>query len=184
MLTISGNAVPFPDTNDQPVLMDMVRHLGRTMRFGGVADPEWTVQGHSLLTACVYLINYGTKGVEHALLHDFHESYIGDIPSPIKKIIGPEAIKEVEAGFDKKIFQFLKVKEPSKKEKEKVKICDIAALIIESYYVGVKGHMADIVVRDFTKLDPNFIKKIRLAVEKVDDGVHTEFKRLLDVYVG
>lgn len=122
-------------------ILDLVMHLGRTTRFGGYGDPEWTVLHHSLLTAVIALRNnMGPEVAMHALLHDTHEAYTGDIPSPIKRLIADtgkvDAIGQVEAELDKRIYAHLNIKPPDAATRRKVKQCDQVALILESELFG------------------------------------------------
>ena len=69
-----------------------------------------------------------------ALLHDAHEAYIGDIPSPVKRI--PElraTVKLIEAKLDKAIFDRFSLEETTENEKILIKFCDNMAQAIEGY---------------------------------------------------
>jgi uncharacterized protein len=62
---------------------DIAYGLSATMRFGGHADPMYSVAEHSIHVASLL------KGTEHeawGLLHDASEAYLGDIPYPIKSL--------------------------------------------------------------------------------------------------
>lgn len=69
-----------------------------------------------------------------ALLHDAHEAYIGDIPSPIKKI--PElrdTFKRIEADLDLAIFEQFGLEEMCEHQKMVIKWADKLAQAIEGY---------------------------------------------------
>lgn len=135
MRTFLGNIAPLPDVPDgeaHPV--DIVFSLGRNRRFGGIAHPEWTGLHHSMLTALLYMRSYGTTGAEHALLHDCHEYVTGDIPSPVKALLGQEQVKALEDHLDGVIYKSLRVLRPGQFDSVLVKFCDLAALFIEAYY--------------------------------------------------
>lgn len=74
----------------EPDLDETIRSLSRIRRFGGQGVLEdWTVAHHLLLGAQAFRLNAnGDDLVRKFLLHDLHESVIGDIPSPFKKIFG------------------------------------------------------------------------------------------------
>ena len=69
-----------------------------------------------------------------ALIHDAHEAYTGDIPSPIKKI--PElyeTLKLIEMRLDHAILSNLQLSEVTEDEKVVIKYCDKLAQAIEGY---------------------------------------------------
>ena len=69
-----------------------------------------------------------------ALIHDAHEAYTGDIPSPIKRI--PElntTLKLIEGRLDHAIFTALELSEVTDSEQHLIKYCDKLAQAIEGY---------------------------------------------------
>lgn len=76
-----------------------------------------------------------------ALFHDAHEAYLGDIPSPIKRI--PElrpVFKAIEAKLDTAIYRRLSLDLPTEDEHQLIKYCDKLAQAIESYqYMPSRG---------------------------------------------
>jgi hypothetical protein len=145
MKTIFGNTAPLPGNNEPVNPMDLVMQLGRTRRFNGSANPEWTVLHHSLLVQLIWLKTYGPEGLEHIMGHDFHEYVTGDIPSPVKAAIGREAIEKVQDELDRRIRESLHIQEPDAIDKGCVKYVDWAALFIEAHYIGLPGHVRHIV---------------------------------------
>lgn len=71
----------------------------------------------------------------HALFHDAHEAYIGDMPSPIKKIpaLRP-VIKQIEHDLDAAIISKLELRPLSTDEEVLVKFGDKLAQSIEGYH--------------------------------------------------
>jgi 5'-deoxynucleotidase YfbR-like HD superfamily hydrolase len=70
----------------------------------------------------------------HSLIHDGHEAYTGDIPSPIKKI--PEltqVLKLIEGRLDAAIHKTLGLPELTLDEKKLIKLADKIAQAIEGY---------------------------------------------------
>jgi 5'-deoxynucleotidase YfbR-like HD superfamily hydrolase len=77
---------------------------------------------------------YATQTIIKALVHDGHEAYTGDIPSPIKKI--PElnaTLKLIEGRLDGAIYSALNLEDTSEDEKILIKHCDKLAQAIEGY---------------------------------------------------
>lgn len=139
MKTYLGNLAPLPGTNATAHPIDVVFHLGRNRRFGGWADSEWSGLHHSMFVALLYLRSYGYEGLHNALLHDAHEFVTGDIPSPVKALLGKEQVQALENHVDGVIQHSLMVSGPSDADRSKVKVCDLAALIIEAYYFGSRS---------------------------------------------
>ena len=70
----------------------------------------------------------------HALLHDGHEAYMGDMPSPIKKIPElHETIKLIESRLDHAIFTKFQLPEVDPYVKKFINYCDKLAQAIEVY---------------------------------------------------
>lgn len=139
MKTWTGSDAPL--TSGAPNILDMVVHLGRERRWGGFGSQEWTVLHHSFLCALVWLkAGFGADGLHHVLLHDGHEAYMGDIPSPVKALLGPEA-KKLERDIDHRIAASLGVNDlsPVGDWARQVKICDLVALVIEAPLFGPPG---------------------------------------------
>lgn len=67
--------------------------LAHIIRFNGHASirgTPWSVAHHSLAVAVlVDAWGGGQADVLHALVHDAHEAYIGDVVSPVKALLGP-----------------------------------------------------------------------------------------------
>jgi hypothetical protein len=82
--THSGLLVdPFNMSPDDIVLEDIIWGLSHIYRYGGHADPGITVAEHSLMVAGI-LKESGGIWTPYALLHDACETYLGDVPSPMK----------------------------------------------------------------------------------------------------
>lgn len=139
MKTWSGSDAPL--TKGEPNILDLVVHLGRERRWGGFGDPSYTVLHHSFLCALIWLkAGFSADGLVHVLLHDAHEAYTGDIPSPVKALLGPE-VKKLERDIDHRIAASLGVNGLSSigDWARQVRICDLVALVIEAPLFGPPG---------------------------------------------
>ena len=167
--TVSGKLVnPSDPDPDNIELNDIAWSLSRIPRFAGhtITEIPYNVAQHSIyvsellekllndpssLTGDIAIIqaarrvamsNESMRAVcAKALLHDAHEAYFGDIPSPIKKI--PElrpTFKAIEAKLDSAIWQKLKLVPPTEDEYAAIKFCDKLAQAIEGYqYMPSRG---------------------------------------------
>jgi len=68
---------------DTICIEDIVHGLSNTMRFAGQLDVPYSVLQHSVLVAD----NVSKENQLAALLHDASEAYLGDMPSPFKKML-------------------------------------------------------------------------------------------------
>ena len=88
--TFSGGAVDLlSPTPEQIRLVDIAHALSRIARFNGhIAGPlPWSVASHSLLVESLLPADAGPVLRLHALLHDAHEAYLGDVPTPVKRAL-------------------------------------------------------------------------------------------------
>lgn len=162
--TLSGRLVdllnPLPE---QVVLEDIATSLARIPRFVGHTSQIYSVASHSIhvaelvhhflfddqVSAPVPMFNDIAQLrapikcliTMHALLHDAHEAYIGDIPSPLKR--QPEIhafVKQIEAGLDRAIHKSLGVDHLATPIGHKlIKHCDGLAQVIEGRHFMASG---------------------------------------------
>ena len=159
--TVSGKRVNVtcPDKNDI-ALDDIAWALSRIPRFAGhtITEIPYNVAQHSVYVASlaeaiftgslpitlptdvkkavanIYQTQFNSSVLIKAQLHDAHEAYTGDIPSPIKKI--PElrdTFKLIEMRLDQAIFAKFNLSELSDDERLLIKFCDKLAQSIEGY---------------------------------------------------
>jgi hypothetical protein len=159
--TVSGKLVNVTNpSEDQICLQDIAWATSRIPRFAGhtITEIPYNVAQHSVYVSMLLeeLLNNTEDfapnttlmaSIEHvrifsdrnelllkALLHDAHEAYTGDIPSPIKKI--PELndfFKLIESRLDYVILKKFGLTEVSPQEKIVIKHCDKLAQAIEAY---------------------------------------------------
>lgn len=158
--TVSGRTVNVTDPCKEDIsINDIAWALSRIPRFAGhtITEIPYNVAQHSVYVAKLAetFLCHSTDGIENAdaraacistssadipsllikcLIHDAHEAYTGDIPSPIKKI--PELIetfKLIEQKLDHAILSHFSLSEVSESEKILIKYCDKLAQSIESY---------------------------------------------------
>lgn len=104
---------------DSICIEDIAHALSNTARFGGHLDKMYSVAQHSIYVALLC----SPENRLAALLHDASEAYIGDMPSPFKKLM-PD-YKAIEDRIMKVIALKFGFEYPLPKE---IKIADKVAL--------------------------------------------------------
>lgn len=117
-------ANPDPDSFK---IEDIALGLARQPRYAGQGKFFYSVGQHSVYAAT----QVSPDNRIHALLHDAPEAYMGDVPGPLKAIIGYQ-FKEIEYRMYKAIYRGLQLSPPSEKQWEEVRHVDKAILNTES----------------------------------------------------
>ena len=105
---------------------DIAESLAKTCRFGGHCRGFYSVAQHSLFVAQLIPREWRAYG----LLHDAHEAFTGDLISPLKALLG-DPIREVEARFDRLIYEAAGMALPSTDIRACIKTADRVALATE-----------------------------------------------------
>jgi hypothetical protein len=108
--TLSGSMFDFDEPRAQDVdINDIATALGNLCRFGGHTRRYYSVAEHAVLVyRLVRDAGYEPEVCFAALHHDSHEAYLGDIPTPLKRLMG-DARHDLEAAVDRAIAQRLVV---------------------------------------------------------------------------
>lgn len=108
---------------------EIAHSLYNLCRFTGHTERFYSVARHSIL--CSMIVKEENK--LGALLHDASEAFLGDVASPLKKLL-PE-YGRLEASVQQAIFNYFGVPYPYNEE---VKMADLAALVVErSIYLSI-----------------------------------------------
>ena len=121
-----------PDIHDFAVLADMPRfggHRGRT-------TPLSVMQHSGLCWLIAHSISDSVRIHKFALLHDAHEAYIGDIPSPTKGIIKAQgdggALSRADQELQHRVYNKFAGDTPTHLERRIVHQIDVIALVAEA----------------------------------------------------
>ena len=108
--TLSGAMFDFDNPRAQDVdINDIAVALGNTCRFGGHVKRYYSVAEHACLVhRLVRDAGYAPEVCLAALHHDSHEAYLGDVPTPLKRLMGEDR-HELEREVDLAIGQRLAV---------------------------------------------------------------------------
>jgi len=112
-------------------LPDIAHSLAQICRFGGHCKRHYSVAEHSLFVAEI-LRSRGipAPGQLAGLLHDAHEAYCGDMPTPIKRALG-EPWREFESGVENAVHVALGVRDLMNTWQTSVHDADLSALVTE-----------------------------------------------------
>lgn len=134
MATYTGKAFHFDEMDPDSICIEDIAHaLSNICRFSGHCPRHYSVAQHSMLVASLCPENMRLT----ALLHDATEAYIGDMVTPLKRII-PEFKDYEEALWFIIALKFkIQIDIP-----EEVHQADAAALSIEAkYLMGVNPEL-------------------------------------------
>lgn len=90
VMGISGKPIFLlsPEKTDYS-LDDILRTLANTPRWGGRTKYPWSVLQHSALVQhLVEMYDGHTTDQLWATVHDFSEAFLGDVPTPLKRVLG------------------------------------------------------------------------------------------------
>lgn len=133
--TVSGLAFDLESPAGNVSGFDLSHALAGVNRFGGHLTVSYTVAQHSVL--CAALIWQRTRdrtATLHALLHDAHEAYMGDLKSPVKAMINawaPGKLAFAERQIDAAIWAWAGLAEPDPEVARLIKTADLALLFWE-----------------------------------------------------
>jgi hypothetical protein len=131
MQTRSGRKFPLIDPRPEHVYWpDIIYALSHINRFGGHVG-HYSVAQHSMLVASALLPEWRPYG----LLHDAHEAFVGDVPTPLKVALGNNqrtGLGGIARAIDRAVFEAAGLCWPMPTEiKEAVHYADMRALMTE-----------------------------------------------------
>lgn len=99
LLGTHGEVIDLLHPERTEIRLDTIAHaLANTCRFGGHVSRFYSVAEHSMHVSRILERTHGRAGAVLGLLHDAHEAYIGDVPTPLKRVLG-ETWRELEAAW-------------------------------------------------------------------------------------
>lgn len=93
--TFTGGLIDISDPQPEQVHLEDVAHaLANVCRFGGHARHFYSVAEHAVLCSWYARKKWSDPVIEMAALHhDDPEAYLGDVPRPIKQLLGPAYVE-------------------------------------------------------------------------------------------
>ena len=137
---LSGDAVD--DPANYPPIEHFIKTLSRVPRFGGWTTRPYTVAMHLLTTVHIALCRNEGKLPDAelaglalaALTHDLHEAITGDMPTPVKAVLG-DAWHSFEDRVKRAVLKKFGLHELNQRHAAEVKACDLIALEMEKQAV-------------------------------------------------
>lgn len=126
LITASGKSFDLSaPAADMICLEDIAHNLSRIQRFCGATKVNCSVAIHSVVASYIVRPQYAAQ----ALMHDAAEAYIGDIPGPLKWMIG-HSINKIEKRILNTIFEKYKI-ETDEISNKFVRVADFEMLRFE-----------------------------------------------------
>jgi len=131
---IAGACLDLLTPDWSPVtLTDIASSLARLPRFAGhtLGTYAYSVAQHSALCAAAVFGETGDRQLAAAaLLHDGHESAIGDIPTPVKAALGAPSVRALEDRLQAALFARFGL-DPQLARQSEVMLAELRALATE-----------------------------------------------------
>lgn len=124
---------------------DIAYALSNLCRFCGHPDQFYTVAHHSIATSDLLS---GSRLKTLGLLHDAHEAYLNDMPTPAVAWINilsdgcfKKALKTAKYIIDKTIFEHFGIDLPSESERRMIKDADVMMFEMERSALGLDDNL-------------------------------------------
>lgn len=148
LVTYTGKFFDYNNMNKDMIdIDDVIRSLVRINRFVGHSSRAYSVGEHSFY--CMLMaekLGFTYREQLLALTHDFTEAYVGDCPSPLKRLLPNFA--DIEARVEEVICEHMGIKPPTEEEWKKVKGIDMTMLVIEMQQLTL--HKTDTHIGEWT----------------------------------
>lgn len=143
--------------------------LSGVNRFNGSIEDHWTVAHHLFLCDRIaQRLDYTPEMRLHLVVHDLHESMLGDVATPVKELFGRFTIEQAERTIDKVIYEAIGIEGldvPVGGLKKEIKLVDTLSLVNEAEFFGIDlGYTGD----------TSFVNEIPLIQSIVGDTNYKE----------
>jgi 5'-deoxynucleotidase YfbR-like HD superfamily hydrolase len=137
--TASGGRFYYKHPRQSCILIeDIGHHLSQVGRFSGATRRFWSVAQHSVLVAWIIENELGgtPKAALKGLLHDGHEAFMNDIPTPfadhVEELVGWPVIEMCKTAFDDAIYLKICGEFVSDEEAKLIATADKIAFVTEA----------------------------------------------------
>jgi len=179
--TYSGRKFKFYNPDPDSVCIEDIAHaLSLTCRFGGHTSRFYSVADHSVNVARLLAWEgHSIPTIQAGLLHDSAESYLGDVVTPLKKML--PAISDMEKCISSVILQRFCV-DTSDVDFDAIKLSDQIMLVAEAETLFDNPP-----IDNWTECYPKVPKYLRLHISQTPKEAEYYFlaaaKLLLDVEI-
>jgi hypothetical protein len=131
LITASGRRYDFTKPSENVHLPDIAHHLARQARFSGATTRPYSVAEHSVLVSEIaeHALDLPPIVCMAALLHDAHEAYFSDVPTPVKDLV--PGLRDEEDRIQAGVLQALNVFGTYTNHYNAIKRADLIALATE-----------------------------------------------------
>lgn len=131
LVTYTGKIFDYENiTPDSICLDDIIHAICKLNRFVGHSSRPYTVGEHTYYCwLMAEKLGLDTKQKLQVLMHDFTEAYVGDCPSPLKKLL--KEFKTIEEKVEHAIWEHFGMPLPTEEEHKLIKRIDLTMLVIE-----------------------------------------------------
>ncbi len=171
--TFSGKVFDYDNpTPDSICIEDIAHALSNVTRFAGHTKVHYSVAQHSIIVsgfAMAPLPELQAKYCLLGLLHDASEAYLGDVPTPWKKMLQFDYYRQMELKTMNAIFQALEVDANFEDLPPEIHKADKEAFYMEEAYLMNHINSEDNpytfdTVRKFAVVPPNVAEKLFLEI--------------------
>jgi len=167
--TASNKTMSFTDPDPKAVnINDIALALARQPRYSGHGSFFYSVAQHSIYAAAIAPRHLRL----HALLHDAHEAYTGDIPRPLKELLG-DKILYIENKLQRAIYKGLNIEWPSWQDWEEIAVVD-KSLLEPEYHTLFTEHIWKV-----NGVEPARVKIEEMEIDAAKDMFLLYYKTLL-----
>lgn len=169
LVTYTGRTFDFNNiTKDSIHIPDVLHSLPRINRFIGHSSRPYSVGEHTYLGLIIAeRFNYTPLQKLQWFIHDFTEAYIGDCPTPLKRILSK--FGEIEELVELAILEHLGLEPLTDEEYRLVKRIDATMLVVEMR--DLTHHEWRNFINDYTYDEILEDEYFKLNVNAVDDKV-------------
>lgn len=169
LVTYTGKQVDYNNITKEMIdIRDIIHTLPRLNRFVGHSSRAYSVGEHTYY--CLMMakkLGYSKREQFLTFIHDFTETYVGDCPSPLKRLL--PKFEEIEANVENAICAYLEIEPPTEEEYKKVKRIDMTMLVIEMRDLTLHKHES--FINDWTYEEMLNDKDFKISKNIIFEGI-------------
>jgi hypothetical protein len=140
LVTYTGKIFDYKNITKESIdVKDIINSIVKINRFVGHSSRAYSVGEHTLYGLLMAKkLGYSPLAILHWFIHDFTEAYVGDCPTPLKRLL-PDYIA-IEAQVESAILEYLGLEPLTTDEFKSVKRIDMTMLVIEMRDLTLHNH--------------------------------------------